>query len=87
MASPVYEWSHPSADCQHHYQHRVPKSVSMLQDLGAVGFSWVRSEGSRLAWGVQEQLSSMSHLVSNLIPSTVYHYTALAPNPTSIAKQ
>ena len=47
----------------------------MSPDLGAVRVSCVRSEGSRLAWGVQEQLSSMSHLVSNLIPSTVYHYT------------
>ena len=58
--------------CQHYYQHRVPESVSMSQDLGAVAISCGWGEDNRLAWGVQEQLSYKSNIVSNLIPSTVY---------------
>ena len=66
MESPVYEWLQPSAEPV----SKLPTVNAMSQDLGAVRVSW---GGERVVdWPVQEQLSSKSHLVSNLIPSTVY---------------
>ena len=70
MESPVYEWLQPSAEPV----SKLPTVNAMSQDLGAVRVSWggERAVDWPGVYTVQEQLSSKSHLVSNLIPSTVY---------------